>query len=97
MTANRRSARREEIVDADIIDIVDAKLINPAEPAADAAPRDVTPAEPVLWHIVLFGIAATFVCTVLATLLIGDLGMALTLSATLLAAFAVRAFLAYED
>lgn len=93
MTADRETTRQPEVVEGEILE---ARVINP-EPEPNTGPNRFTPKEPVLWHIVLFGFCATLTCLGLTTLLLGDISIALTVSATLLAAIAVRAFLAFED
>ncbi len=95
--------KRGDISEADFLriraslmdSIEDATLELRPNPAP--APTPSKPATPQLWHIVLF-IALLFGGgTLVASWLIGDMTLALTLAATALAAFTVHAFRNLED
>jgi len=61
------------------------------------APAPVSDDTKKLWHIIAFLCVSFVLCTGFTAWLFGDLTLALTLSATLMAALTVRAFLKLED
>lgn len=89
LTAVQLQAAKAALV-SDIEDANDTKAQLPDEGKPEL-PKSA------LFDIVLFCVLATVACIVIATLLFGDLTLAITLAATLLAAFTVRAFVALDD
>ena len=75
-----------------------AKIVSAVE-EADVAPSAIAPPRPSfrVFDIVLLCAIATFACVGLATILFGDLTLALTLAVTILAAFTIHAFRTLDD
>ena len=75
-----------------------AKLMSGIEDAdVEVAPAPQRPHNFKMFDVVLSCAMATLACVGTATLLFGDLTLALTLAVTLLAAFTIRAFRALDD
>ncbi len=81
--------------------IEDATLVGDEPPDTPepvvAAPAPISEDTKKLWHIIAFLCISFVLCTGFTAWLFGDLTLALTLSATLMAALTVRAFLKLED
>ncbi len=79
-----------------------SRLMETVEDADTGTPaviaQDPGPAKPIrAFDVITFLIIASFACLGIATLILGDLMLAITLTLTLLAAFTVRAFLTLDD
>ena len=87
------SATAAQIAKANLMDgIEDANAPHAAsEPDAAKLPANA------FWHVILFCFGLAGFCTAVATLLFGDLTLALTVTLTLLAAFTVHAFRTLDD
>lgn len=101
-----------EAAKARLMDTVEDAATDVPPPEPEAAPPIPDPAIPDpepesaappraldfrAFDVVTFCIIAGFLCVVVGTVLFGDLTIALTLTITLLAAFAVRAFVMLDD
>ena len=78
--------------------IEDANAPQPAEPPRSDTEQPPKPKSAiVLWHIIFFCFGLAGICTAIATLILGDLSLALTITVTLLAAFTIHAFRTLDD
>jgi hypothetical protein len=77
-----------------------ARLVGQIEDApisGDTLARSAEPHTGVVWHVVVFALCLLAGATAVATVLLGDLTLALTCTLTLLAAFTVHAFRTLDD
>ena len=106
MTAILHEIRRLEAahargdMTADELEDAKDRLVDTVE-EADLQPTDNATSAPIprraLFDLILLAMLAAGACMVIATYVFGDLTLALTLTVTLMAAIAVRAFLALDD